>query len=559
MADFYTILTAVGRAKIANSQVTDSKINLSEMAVGDGGGDYYNPNDSQEKLRNEVWRDNIGSVEVDSDNPNWIVIEAIIPAEDGGFTVREVGIFDASNDLIAIGKYPETYKPVLDEGSAKDLYVRMIIEVSNASSVTLKIDPAVTIASRKYVDEKFNQMAGSVEEIQKGDVTIPALKTDDKTIAGSINEVSETTEKNKKRLSQHESDSKKHISPNEREIWNAKETPSDAQAKAGKALSDAKDYTDSQINEIPKVDLTPVENKIKDHKDDKSNPHKTSKEQVGLSEVDNVKQASKKEFDDLDEKVTTHLADNMYQIPTIEGTQIRINRLSNTDRLFFKLDADLTGDITISTDSGATDKPLLDIEENQVTQLEKGFVEVVADADFFILRNRGISAADRQALIDIVNEAERNESDLKTQFIDAVNEVDTDGGISLPTNATWAEVLANVPNIKTGKKWMSGDTSGSGDGNVSVTTGFTPETVIVLFKQNTSTYPRIGALAKTTNLTEFSPYNSLRFGASIDNGSNQSVVNLDSFTFTTDGFSITPSDGNAGYLRDAELRWIAFE
>lgn len=169
-------------------------------------------------------------------------------------------------------------------------------------------------------------------------------------------------------------------------------------------------------------------------------------------EVNNVKEKAS----DNEQSLTTHLADNMYQIPTIEGTQIRINRLSNTDRLFFKLDNDLTGDITISTDSGATDKPLLDIEENQVTQLEKGFVEVVADADFFILRNRGISADDRQALIDIVNEAERNESDLKTQFIDAVNEVDTDGGINLPADAPWAEVLANVPSIKTGKKWASG-------------------------------------------------------------------------------------------------------
>lgn len=158
----------------------------------------------------------------------------------------------------------------------------------------------------------------------------------------------------------------------------------------------------------------------------------------------------------LDEDLTTHLADYKYQIPTVVGKQIRINKLSNTNRLFFKLGADLTGDITISTDNGATEKPLVDFEGVQLTSLEKGFVEVVADANFFILRSRGISGVDKQALIDIFNSAEANESDLRNLFINSVNTVDTDGGINLPIGATWTEVLAQIPNIKTGKKWAGG-------------------------------------------------------------------------------------------------------
>lgn len=152
---FYTILTNIGLAKIANSQVTGNKVNLVEMAVGDSNGSYYNPTSNDVTLQNEKWRGPIGSVEIDEDNANWIVIETVIPSETGGFTLREVGLFDEEGNLIAIGKYPETYKPVLDEGSAKDLYIRMIIEVSNASAVTLKVDPTVIIASRKYVDEKI--------------------------------------------------------------------------------------------------------------------------------------------------------------------------------------------------------------------------------------------------------------------------------------------------------------------------------------------------------------------------------------------------------------------
>lgn len=90
-----------------------------------------------------------------------------------------------------------------------------------------------------------------------------------------------------------------------------------------------------------------------------------------------------------EKRLVTDLADYMYQIPTIAGEQIRINRLSDTNRLFFKLENDLTGNITISTD-----KLLVDIDQNPITQLEKGFVEVIAHASFFILRNKGISLAD---------------------------------------------------------------------------------------------------------------------------------------------------------------------
>lgn len=151
--NFYTILTAVGKAKIANAYTLGTTVNLTHLAVGDGNGSYYNPTESQTALRNELWRGVINSITVDGQNPNWIVIEAIIPTSDGGFMIREVGVFDDAGDLVAIGKYPETYKPVPTEGSAKDLYIRMILEVSNASSVTLKIDPAVILATKKQVDE----------------------------------------------------------------------------------------------------------------------------------------------------------------------------------------------------------------------------------------------------------------------------------------------------------------------------------------------------------------------------------------------------------------------
>lgn len=181
---FYSILTAVGKAKIANAHVLGTKVTFATMAVGDGGGSYYNPVETQTALKHEVWRGNVNEISTDPDNPNWIVINTVIVSNVGGFMVREVGVFDAEGDLIAIGKVPETFKPVLDSGSAKDLYVRLVIEVTNTSSITLKVDPSITLATKKYVDEKI------------ATVTIPdaSLTVKGKTsLSNAIDSDSETT------------------------------------------------------------------------------------------------------------------------------------------------------------------------------------------------------------------------------------------------------------------------------------------------------------------------------------------------------------------------------
>lgn len=171
--NYYTILTNVGKAKIANAQVLGEKVVMTHLAVGDGNGMHYNPTENQAALRNEVWRGHIGSIDTDLENPNWIVLEATIPSNAGGFNVREVGIFDDENNLIAIGKYPETYKPILTEGSAKDLYVRMIIEVTNAASVQLKIDPTIAMPSRKWVEEEIEKHAKTTASLtQRGHVQL---------------------------------------------------------------------------------------------------------------------------------------------------------------------------------------------------------------------------------------------------------------------------------------------------------------------------------------------------------------------------------------------------
>lgn len=157
--EFFTILTATGRNKLAAATATATPLALTQMAVGDGdpatpGGVYYSPTEAQTTLKHEVWRGAINHLAVDANNPNWIVAELVIPDDVGGFYIREVGLFDSAGAMIAVGKFPESYKPTLAAGSNKQLYVRMILEVANTTAVTLLVDPSVVLATRQYCDDK---------------------------------------------------------------------------------------------------------------------------------------------------------------------------------------------------------------------------------------------------------------------------------------------------------------------------------------------------------------------------------------------------------------------
>ncbi|MCE7659377.1 phage tail-collar fiber domain-containing protein, partial [Vibrio fluvialis] len=154
MSKFFTLLTKVGEAKLANATALGQTIKFEKMAIGDGDGELPVPDQKQTALVNEVRRELLNAVETDPDNPNWIVCEQVIPENVGGWTIREVGIYDVDGDLIAVGNFPETYKPILEEGSGRTQTIRIVLQVSSTASVELKIDPSIVLATRKYVDEK---------------------------------------------------------------------------------------------------------------------------------------------------------------------------------------------------------------------------------------------------------------------------------------------------------------------------------------------------------------------------------------------------------------------
>lgn len=150
---YYALLTNQGAARLANATALGAKLQITEMAVGDGGGALPTPDASQTKLIGEKRRAALNSLSVDAANSSQIIAEQIIPENEGGFWIREIGLFDADGVMIAVANCAETYKPQLQEGSGRTQTVRMIIIVNSAASVTLKIDPSVVLATRQYVDD----------------------------------------------------------------------------------------------------------------------------------------------------------------------------------------------------------------------------------------------------------------------------------------------------------------------------------------------------------------------------------------------------------------------
>lgn len=138
--EYYSIITNAGLIKnaAANSQ-GGTLVNLTHLAVGDANNTPYNPTGTDTALQNELYRTTLTSVVIDEDNPNQLIVEAVINETIGPFYIREVGIFDSDGELFAIGKYPETFKPDLPDGSGKRLYIRMILGFANSPNVELVI------------------------------------------------------------------------------------------------------------------------------------------------------------------------------------------------------------------------------------------------------------------------------------------------------------------------------------------------------------------------------------------------------------------------------------
>ncbi|WP_420415128.1 phage tail protein [Roseibium sp.] len=162
------ITTLVGQNKLASSAATGgAPLNLTHMAFGDGSGAAITPLETMTTLVGEVYRIGLQTVSVDPKNANWLVCSAVVPNEAGPFTIREIGLFDADGDLIAIGDYPATEKLVAAQGVSTSLDVEMILIVSDTANVTVTLSDD-TFATLEYVNGAIPSFA-TIEEHLAGE------------------------------------------------------------------------------------------------------------------------------------------------------------------------------------------------------------------------------------------------------------------------------------------------------------------------------------------------------------------------------------------------------
>ncbi|EAM5243169.1 phage tail protein [Salmonella enterica] len=172
-AKFYTLLTEIGAAKLASAAALGIPLKITHMAVGDGGGVLPTPSAQQTALVAEKRRAALNMLYIDPQNSSQIIAEQVIPETEGGWWIREVGLFDETGALIAVGNCPESYKPQLVEGSGRTQTVRMVLITSSTDNITLKIDPAVVLATRKYVDDKALELKVYVDDLMAKHLAAP--------------------------------------------------------------------------------------------------------------------------------------------------------------------------------------------------------------------------------------------------------------------------------------------------------------------------------------------------------------------------------------------------
>jgi hypothetical protein len=151
-SQFFAILTNVGMAKQANADALGIPWRITEMGVGDANGADPIPNPTQTQLINEWRRRPLNQLKVDPANPAVIIAEQVIPADEGGRWIREIALYDADGDMVAVANCAPSFKPVLSQGSGRTQIVRMNFIVASTGNITLKIDPSIVLATRDYVD-----------------------------------------------------------------------------------------------------------------------------------------------------------------------------------------------------------------------------------------------------------------------------------------------------------------------------------------------------------------------------------------------------------------------
>ncbi|EAH5627654.1 phage tail protein [Campylobacter coli] len=187
-SEYYTILTKIGIAKFIAARASGNGVNLKSFKLSSK---VILPSEEMQSLEEIVYEANINSKSVDENNPNYINLMCYVPSDIGGFEINAIGIYDEVGDLLAVGNLPRTYKPILKEGSAKELMIKIVMELSNAEEVILKLDPSVIMASRDYVDAIKIELEFKIETLKEELKALINTK-EDKGVAANLDKALKT-------------------------------------------------------------------------------------------------------------------------------------------------------------------------------------------------------------------------------------------------------------------------------------------------------------------------------------------------------------------------------
>lgn len=170
---YSAVITAAGAEKLANAAVTGTPVAIKEMAVGDGGGLLPQPA-ANAGLVGEQYRGDLNKLVIADSDASVIEAEMIMPPQIGGFWLRELALYAEDGECVAVGNMPETYKPLLAEGSGRFQIIRMQLKVSSTAAVELIADPSVILATaedvkgaenaaKDYTDEELSKLDESIK------------------------------------------------------------------------------------------------------------------------------------------------------------------------------------------------------------------------------------------------------------------------------------------------------------------------------------------------------------------------------------------------------------
>jgi len=154
---YFTVLTDVGKQKLAEAIANETALDFTEMAVGDSNGTSYEPTSDMTALKHVTYRAAIGSMKINAEDKNIMEFEFVVPASTGGFYVREAGLYSSDGTLIAISRLPEQYKADMAEGAGSSMTVRILVAISSDAQIYITVPASITYATQTYVAEEFKK------------------------------------------------------------------------------------------------------------------------------------------------------------------------------------------------------------------------------------------------------------------------------------------------------------------------------------------------------------------------------------------------------------------